>query len=81
MTATEEITVVCARLTTPLYMPDNRIGRCCECGWKVQFRPHAPRGRRLCMECAADLIGPDAVVTIPQRVLDEVNELIRKRRQ
>ena len=27
----DEVVVVCARLTTPLYMPDNKVGKCSEC--------------------------------------------------
>jgi hypothetical protein len=49
MTEPDEVVVVCARITTPLYIPDNKIGKCSECGWKVQFRPHAPKGRRMCV--------------------------------
>lgn len=56
MTEPDEVVVVCARITTPLYIPDNKIGKCSECGWKVQFRPHAPKGRRMCVVCAAALI-------------------------
>jgi hypothetical protein len=77
----KETVVVCARITTPLYIPDNRIGRCSECGWKVQFRPHAPKGRKICMLCAADLVEPDTKVEIPPRMLDDLHDYYRKKRQ
>ena len=71
--------LVCALLTTPLYLPDNRIGRCSECKRKVQFRPNVERMRRLCMDCASDAMDADTVVEVPQRVVDELNEYRRKR--
>jgi hypothetical protein len=77
----EEVVVVCARITTPLYIPDNRIGKCSECGWKVQFRPHAPKGRKMCMLCAADLVEPGTTMKVPPRMLDDLRTYYRKKRQ
>jgi hypothetical protein len=77
----DETVVVCARITTPLMLPDNRIGKCFECGWKVQFRPHAPKGRRMCAVCALDLIDDNTEVEITRRTIEEVGEYLRKRRQ
>jgi hypothetical protein len=76
----EEVVIVCARITTPLYMPDNRVGKCSECGWKVQFRPHA-KGRKICMECAAGLVEPDTKVKVPQRMLEDLKNFYAKKRQ
>lgn len=76
----EEAITICARITTPLYLPDNRLGRCSECGWRIQFRPHAPRGRKVCMECAGPLIeDPDNRVVVPQQMLDDAKAYFRKR--
>ena len=48
--------VVCARLTSPLMMPDNKIGFCAECGEAIQYRPHVPKSpRKMCMECVVPL--------------------------
>jgi hypothetical protein len=77
----DDVVVVCARITTPLYMADNRTGTCCGCGWTVQFRPHAPEGRRMCMECAAVLVPSDAKITILPRMLDDLKAYVRKRLQ
>jgi len=46
--------VVCAGYLPwmPLIFPDNKSGRCATCGDGVQWRPDAPRGRRLCAVCA-----------------------------
>lgn len=77
----EEVVVVCARITTPLILPDNRIGKCAECGWKVQFRPHAPRGRRRCMECAIALIEPGTKIETTPRMLEDYRDYLNKKRQ
>ena len=77
----QEALVICARLTTPLYIADNRIGTCCECRCKVQFRPHAPRGRKMCMDCAADLIEDDAKVELLPRMLEDLKTYQRKKMQ
>jgi hypothetical protein len=81
MSDDDEVIVLCARITTPLYIPDNRIGRCSECGWKVQFRPHAPRGRRMCMVCAATLVEDGATMEIPPRMLQDLQTYYRKKLQ
>lgn len=45
--------VVCVRLGHPTPFKDNLEGKCCKCGHKVVFRPHAPKTpKRICMECA-----------------------------
>ena len=76
----EPVTLLCARITTPLYIADNRIGRCAECGWKVQYRPHAPKGRKICMECAIDLVPGDTNVrTTPEMLADFQSHLAKKR--
>ena len=49
--------------------------------WKVQFRPHAPRGRKVCMECAADLVEPDTKIEIPPRMLEDLATFYQKKRQ
>jgi hypothetical protein len=72
--------LICARITDPLLFPDNRLGNCCECGWRVQFRPHAPDIPRLCYECGAPRIAEaDEVVTTPQMIAD-VQTYLRKRK-
>ena len=44
--------LVCARLTSPLMMPDNVIGVCSQCGEAIQHRPHVPRTPlKICCEC------------------------------
>jgi hypothetical protein len=77
----EKITVICLRWSSPLAMPDNRIAVCCRCGWKVQFRPRAPRGLRMCMQCATDILSPGEALAVTERTLDELNEYFRKRQQ
>src|SRR6478735_6013479 len=67
MTKRDEVVVVCIRITT--YYLATGSGRCSECGWNVQYRPHAPRGRRLCAEWADVVIGTGAkekVTTTPR---------------
>lgn len=76
---TEQRIVVCTRITTPLLVPDNRIGKCSECGWKVQFRPDAPKARKLCLQCAADLISPDTKIEVPPNVIADLKNILKKR--
>lgn len=35
----------------PLLVPDNLVGHCSKCWRMVQFRPHAPKVRRVCDQC------------------------------
>ena len=80
MSKPDEVIVVCARITTPLYIPDNETGRCSECGCGVQFRPHAPKGPRMCMECAIDLIDDGAKVVMTPRMREDLETYYRKKR-
>ena len=77
----EEMVIICARITTPLMFPDNRIGKCRECGWRVQFRPQAPRGRKLCMECAIPAIEDGAEVMVTPQTIEEFKNYMRKKMQ
>jgi hypothetical protein len=48
--------LICARLTSPLLLPDNLIDLCSKCGEAIQHRPHVPkRPPKICLECAAPL--------------------------
>ena len=43
---------VCVRVTVPLILPDNLLGRCDACGAPVQFRPVAVDvAPKICVEC------------------------------
>jgi len=75
----KEVVVVCARITTPLYIEDNETGTCSECGCMVQFRPHAPKGRKICMGCASDLIETGAKVEVTPRVMQDLKDYYRKK--
>jgi hypothetical protein len=81
MTKRDETVLVCERITTPLMLPDNRLGTCRECGTRVQFRPHAPKIARMCVPCALDQIDHVTKIEITQRTLEEVRDYLRKRRQ
>jgi hypothetical protein len=77
----EEIVVVCMQITMPLMLPDNRIGKCHECGWQVQFRPDAPRGRRLCIQCLIEAIEDGAELFVMPQTIEEFNNYQRKKLQ
>jgi len=63
--------LVCGNFDAVLNLPDNRIGKCHECGCKVQYRPQAPRLKKLCLDCALPRIrGGAEVTTTPQMVVD-----------
>ena len=45
--------LICMRLSVPLIMPDNAVGRCAACDCPIQFRPIAPPAiAKVCVECA-----------------------------
>jgi hypothetical protein len=80
MTKPREVILMCERITTPLILPDNRLGKCCECGWRVQFRPHTPKVRRMCRQCAVPQIEPDTEFEITPRTMQEVRDYLKKGR-
>ncbi|HZT90372.1 MAG TPA: hypothetical protein VFA12_20695 [Stellaceae bacterium] len=53
--------VVCARvdLDHPIYFPDNLFCDCADCGCRLQYRPDAPAGTRLCICCMARRVRED----------------------
>jgi hypothetical protein len=57
----------------PMYLPDNVIGKCAECGHAIQYRPHAPKKiRKICTECAAPYLEEgDTKVITTQRMIDD----------
>jgi len=75
----EENILVCMR-TPPRLMEDNRIGFCSECGSRIQYRPHAPAWRKVCMECALPHMMVDGaeIATTPQ-MLEDAIEYRRKK--
>lgn len=73
----KESVLICRLWTTPPLLPDNRIGTCMECKRRVQFRPDVPRMRKLCIECAEELVEPGTEIEIPQRVIDDIKNIIR----
>lgn len=75
----------CARWTClePMFLPDNVIGKCADCGHAIQYRPHAPKKvRKLCMECAAPFLEEeDTKVITTQRMLDDATRYFKKQKQ
>ena len=70
----EKTIVVCGLLTSPPHLPDNRVGKCYKCGRKVQFRPHAPRGKKICMACFKPQSG-ETMTTTPRMIEDAIGYL------
>lgn len=77
--------VVCARLTSPLLMPDNLIDLCAKCRRAIQYRPHVPkRPPKICFECALPIVEKEAakgeLVTLltPQAAADIAAYLRKK---
>ena len=81
--ATEAAFVVCEERTSPLLLPDNRVGVCSHCGVAVQFRPHAPERPKLCFRCGATAIAADtedSEVVVTHQGLDEVRTYLKKKK-
>lgn len=77
----DETIVMCSRITTPLLLEDNETGACSECGWRVQFRPHAAKGKKVCMQCAVGLIKPGDRVFTTRRMVEDFLTWKRKQQQ
>jgi len=78
---TDKIILVCARVDGPLLLPDNRVGKCAECGRLVEYRPHAPKNRILrCMQCAVPLMRDDDELITTARMIADA-KAYRRRKQ
>ena len=78
----DEMILVCARVSRHVLLPNNLTGHCAECGSTVQFRPHAPRNVRLrCVECAVDMIEPDDEIITTKRMLDKAQAYFDRKKQ
>jgi hypothetical protein len=80
---TETDVVVCAPVDNkPLMFADNLTSRCAECFRLIQFRPHAPQGRKLCIECALPRITSEQahLITTPT-MLDDFHAYLRRKLQ
>ena len=76
----DEMILICARVSRHVLLPNNLAGHCAECGSTVQFRPHAPRNVRLrCVECAVDMIEPDDEIIT--RMLDKAQAYFDRKKQ
>ena len=51
-----EAILVCCRTGTASPFADNARGHCNICDAPIFFRPHAPKIKRVCMECAEALV-------------------------
>jgi hypothetical protein len=78
---TEEIVVVCAKIEGPLLLSDNLVGRCFECRRRVQYRPHAPEGRKLCFECAVPHMLDGAEIGTTDRMIEDYQNFLRRKLQ
>lgn len=78
----DKVILVCGRVDGLLLLPDNKTGKCTECGRLVEYRPHAPKNRILrCVQCALPMIEDgDEIATTPRMVAD-AKEYFRKKRQ
>ncbi|MCK1742161.1 hypothetical protein IVA80_15155 [Bradyrhizobium sp. 139] len=74
--------LVCAPITDAgLLLPDNATGRCADCQCRIQFRPHAPRSKKVCFRCAkALLLEPGAEVQITPRMAEDFQTWLRKQK-
>jgi hypothetical protein len=70
----EQIAIVCALRTEPLYLADNLTGECAECNKPIQYRPHdVPNARRVCLGCARGLTrGQKVKVGVTKEVAQEL---------
>lgn len=66
--------VVCLTADRPVHFTDNLFGDCVECGCRVQFRPHAPPGARICLRCFQEKVAEDkdpvVFVTTPEQIAE-----------
>lgn len=75
----EEVIVIClpTSLGNPGGFDDNLYGPCATCAVEIQWRPHSPAGRHLCVPCArAEFYGETGPVIA--RVTPETVEDVRR---
>jgi hypothetical protein len=78
----EPVILVCARYQGELFLPDNKLGQCADCGYRVQYRPHAPTPHRLrCVHCTAALFADGDEMTTTVAMLDDLRTYFKKMRQ
>lgn len=72
--------LICGTFDGTLNIPDNKLARCEGCFRQVQYRPHAPAGKKLCFECAAPLVADgDNELLTTQRMIDDFKAAMRRR--
>jgi hypothetical protein len=75
----DETILICAPVDGELQLPDNLVGKCAECGRRLQYRPHAPKGRMMCLQCALPLIEAANRVVIEPLMIEDAKEYLRKK--
>jgi hypothetical protein len=71
--------LICAPIDGELELPDNLVGKCAECGRRLQYRPHAPKGRTVCLQCALPLIDAADQVIVEPLMIEGTKENLRKK--
>lgn len=65
------IITVCALAEDPLMISDNVISRCMKCKRRVQHRPHAPAGSKICLDCVRQVLkdNPDIIPKVAREMI------------
>jgi hypothetical protein len=62
-----------------LLLPDNRVTKCDVCDRKVQYRPHAPKSVKRCIQCAALMMEDGDEAIISPRMLEDFKADLKRR--
>lgn len=78
----DAVVIVGALVDGPLLFSDNLTAHCTGCGRMIQFRPHAPKGDKVCIECSIPLMAIDgALLTTTPRMLEDFKRYLRSKMQ
>jgi len=77
----DELLIICLPVSrgNPGGFDDNVYGPCADCGVEIQWRPHAPAGRHVCMNCAARTIEKEGItgsITMTPEIVEEIRRHI-----
>lgn len=70
--------LLCSLISDPLNYPDNVVGTCDTCGAAIQYRPHAPVVKRMCVTCCAPLINEETQFEVTEETMDDVRAYLAK---
>jgi hypothetical protein len=65
--------IICGRKGSfKQFFPDDLYGECAHCGVEIVYRPHAPEGEKICIECYRAIAKKDDKLEITSETEKEI---------